>query len=77
MTNEELDNLAAIEAERDQLKGQLKDVKNVLRLVLASARPHPMENVQMYQAWEEARKVLDSQNSKLSPPGSVDNSSPA
>ena len=29
-----------------------------LRLVLASARPHPMENGQMYHAWEEAKKVL-------------------
>lgn len=31
---------------------------NALRGVLASARPHPMENGQMYHAWEEARKVL-------------------
>lgn len=57
-----LDSLA-YEAELEAAK-----LRTTLKNVLASARPHPMENGQMYHAWEEARKVLDSENARAMPP---------
>lgn len=36
------------------------EVVRALKIVLASAHPHPMENGAMYEAWQTARKVLES-----------------
>ena len=46
--------------------GERENYLKALRLVLASACPHPMENGQMHHAWGEARKVLP-QNTKALP----------
>lgn len=46
-----------------RLERQRDHLRKTLKMVLDSARPHPMEDGQMYHAWEEARKAL-SENTK-------------
>ena len=44
----------------DEIRARCKTLESTLKSVLASAHPHPMEHGEMYQAWEEAKRVLNS-----------------
>ena len=41
-----------------KLQREIRRLRGALKTVLESAHPHPMENGAMYEAWEQAKKVL-------------------
>ena len=50
------DECAQIEVER--FRSENIRLREALKIVLASAHPHPMENGAMYEAWEAAKKAM-------------------
>lgn len=67
ITFERHDDLLTAEQQRDKLKQQNKELLRALKTVLASAHPHPMENGQMYAAWETAKAAINAAQGKDQP----------